>query len=98
MTTQHGVSGNELDGVFFTEASSIPGAEELGEIKVTVNGQNKDLRAVKSELARQVKSKGGNGLVAFKYGQRGNPWWKSLSGVMDAEHWYGTGRAVRFAK
>jgi hypothetical protein len=59
MTNRYGVSGNEVDGVFFTEASSIPGAEDLGELKVKINGQNKDLRAVKAELARRVKSKGG---------------------------------------
>ena len=94
MTTRGGVAGNEVDGVFFTEASSIPGAEELGELKVKINGQNKDLRAVKAELARRVKGKGGNALVAFTYGQRGNAWWQSF-GAVDAEHWYGNGRAVR---
>jgi N-glycosylase/DNA lyase len=94
VTTRGGVAGNEVDGVFFTEASSIPGAEDLGELKVKINGQNKDLRAVKTELARRVKSKGGNGLVAFTYGQRGNAWWQSF-GAVDAEHWYGNGRAVR---
>ena len=94
MTSRGGVGGSEVDGVFFTEASSIPGAEDLGELKVKINGQNKDLRAVKAELARRVKSKGGNGLVAFTYGQRGNAWWQSF-GAVDAEHWYGNGRAVR---
>src|SRR5687767_7674589 len=98
MITQHGVSGSEVDGVFFTEAASIPGAQDLGEVKVTVGGQNKDLRKVKSELARHVKNKGGNALVAFTYGQRGNPWWKSLFEFVDAEHWYGAGRAVRIPK
>jgi len=96
VTTRGGVAGNEVDGVFFTEARSIPGAEDLGELKVKINGQNKDLRAVKAELARRVKSKGGNGLVAFTYGQRGNAWWQSF-GAVDAEHWYGNGRAVRIA-
>jgi hypothetical protein len=90
---RHGVSGTETDGVFFTEASAIAGSRDLGEIKVTIGGQNKDLRHVKLELARRVKEKGGNGLVGFTYGQRGKKWWNSF-GVVDSEHWYGAGRAV----
>lgn len=98
MITHHGVSGTEVDGVFFTETSKIESAQELGEVTVTINGQNKDLRNVKRELARRVVSMGGNALVGFTYGQRGNPWWKSLVGSMDAEHWYGAGRAVLLRK
>jgi hypothetical protein len=88
-----GVTGSELDGVFFTEASSIDGARDLGEVKVKVGGQNKDIRAVKAELAKKVRGLNGNALVAFKYGQRGNSWWQSF-GVFDSEHWYGSGVAV----
>ena len=86
--------GSELDGVFFTEAGSIEGARELGEVKVEIGGQNKDIRVVKSELAKKVKALNGNALVAFKYGQQGNPWYKSITGLFDAEHWHGSGRAV----
>jgi hypothetical protein len=91
---RYGVMGSEADGIFFTEAQEIEGAKPIGEVKVKVDGQNKDLRDVKAALAREVRSKGGDGLVRFQYGQRGNPWWKS-SGFFDAEHWYGSGYAVR---
>jgi hypothetical protein len=40
-----------------------------------------------------VIAKGGNALVAFKDGQRGNSWFNSL-GWFDSEHWYGSGMAV----
>ncbi len=89
-----GVVGSELDGVFFTEAQSIAGARELGRVKVQIGGQNKDLRYVKSALAAQVRDRRGNALIRFTYGQRGNPWYRSLSGLLDAEHWYGEGVAV----
>lgn len=92
--TRHGVLGSETDGIFFTEASSVPGAQDLGPVEVKIGGQNKDLRDIKAALAREIRRRGGNGLVGFAYGQRGNPWWKSLSGLLDAEHWYGSGRAV----
>lgn len=90
---RYGVSGSEVDGVFFTEAASIEGARDLGEVKVKVGGQNKDIRAVKAELAKKVKSLNGSALVGFTYGQRGNSWFDSL-GWFDSEHWYGSGRAV----
>jgi hypothetical protein len=89
-----GVAGSEVDGVFFTEARSLAGAREIGPVRAEIGGQNKDLRHVKTALADEVRRRGGNGLVAFTYGQRGNPWWRSLSGFLDAEHWYGEGRAV----
>ncbi len=80
--------------MFFTEASSIDGARELGEIKVEIGGQNKDIRVVKAELAKKVKAMNGNALVGFTYGQKGNPWYRSITGLFDAEHWHGSGRAV----
>ncbi|HEX2765656.1 MAG TPA: hypothetical protein VHR55_03335 [Candidatus Limnocylindria bacterium] len=91
---RYGVIGTELDGVFFTEADRIEGARDLGEVKVQIPGQNKDIRAVKAELVKQVRALNGNALVAFKYGQQGNPWYKSLTGLFDHEHWHGSGRAV----
>ena len=91
---RYGVTGSETDGVFFTERQDIEGAKALGEVKVKLDGQNKDLSHVKIALANAVRAKGGDGLVRFEYGQRGNPWWKS-SGLFDAEHWYGSGYAVR---
>jgi len=85
--------GSELDGVFFTESPTLDGARDLGEVKVKVGGQNKDIRAVKAELAKKVRALNGNALVGFTYGQRGNSWFASF-GLVDSEHWYGSGRAV----
>jgi hypothetical protein len=90
---RYGVRGSEADGVFFTEAAAIEGARALGEVEIKIGGQNKDIRDVKRELARAVIAKGGNALVAFKDGQRGNSWFNSL-GWFDSEHWYGSGMAV----
>lgn len=92
---RYGVTWSETDGVFFTESKSVEGAKALGPIKVELGGQNKDLRLVKAALAEKVKQLGGDGLIAFEYGQRGNPWWRSLSGLLDAEHWYGSGQVVK---
>ena len=91
---RYDVMGSEQDGVFFTEAASIDRARDLGEVKVQLAGQNKDIRAVKAELATKVKALNGNALVSFKYGQQGNPWYKSITGLFDTEHWHGSGRAV----
>ncbi len=93
MISRYGVIGSEVDGVFFTEATSLPDTRDLGEVKAQLGGQNKDLRHLKVELARQVRTLGGNGLIGFTYGQRGNPWWGSF-GIVDSEHWHGSGHAV----
>jgi hypothetical protein len=93
LISRYGVHGSEFDTVFFTEAQAISGARDLGEVRVTVGGQNKDLRHVKARLAKEVLRLGGNALIQFAYGQRGNPWWQSF-GAVDSEHWYGSGRAV----
>lgn len=95
---RYGVTGSEAGGIFFTEAPAIEGASVLGSVTVSLDGQNKDLRAIKAALVKEVQRRGGDGLVEFKYGQRGNPWWKSLSGLLDAEHWYGSGIAVRLPR
>lgn len=97
-TARYGVMGSETEGIFFTEAAAIDGASSLGEVAVQINGQNKDLRDVKVALVKEVRKRGGDGLISFTYGQRGNPWWKSLSGYFDAEHWYGNGIAVRLPR
>lgn len=91
---RYNVVGSELDGVFFTEAPSIDGARDLGKVEVEIPGQNKDIRAVKAELAKKVRALNGNALVGFSYGQRSNPWYRSITGLFDAEHWHGSGRAV----
>lgn len=91
---RYGVMGSEADDIFFTESGTVEGARDLGPVEVKIDGQNKDLRDVKAELVKKVRKLGGNGLVGFEYGQQGNPWYRSLSGLLDAEHWYGRGRAV----
>ena len=91
---RHGVRGSEQDGVFFTESAAIEGARLLGQIRVKVGGQNKDIRDVKRALAKQVLAKGGNALAGFTYGQKGNSWWESL-GMFDSEHWYGAGTVLK---
>jgi hypothetical protein len=90
---RHGVRGSEYDGVFFTEAPAIEGARIIAPVNIKIGGQNKDIRDIKRELAKQVRSKGGNALVGFSYGQRGNPWYQSF-GLFDSEHWFGSGTAV----
>lgn len=35
-----------------------------------------------------------NALFSFSYGRRGHPWYRSLTGLFDAEHWHGSGRAA----
>lgn len=94
MLTRYGVTGSEVNGVFFTEAPGLVGARQLGEVRVEIGGQNKDIRAVKAALSEKVLALHGNALVGFKYGQKGNPWYRSLTGLFDAEHWYGSGTAV----
>jgi hypothetical protein len=83
---RHGVRGSEYEGVFFTEATSIDGANDLGTVNIKLRGQNKDLRHVKTELARKVRAKGGNGLIQFEYGQRNT--------FFGYDQWVGSGRAV----
>ncbi|MDQ3690914.1 MAG: hypothetical protein M3406_12960 [Chloroflexota bacterium] len=92
--SRYSVVGSELDGVFFTEAASIEGARDLGQVTVEIGGQNKDIRAVKAALAKKVHALSGNALVSFSYGQKSNPWYRSLTGLFDAEHWHGSGHAV----
>jgi hypothetical protein len=91
---RYGLLGSEVRGVFFTESTAIDGARQLGDVAVEIGGQNKDIGEVKLALAEKVQALGGNALVGFRYGQKGNPWYRSLSGLFDAEHWYGSGTAV----
>ena len=85
MIERFGVRGSEAEGVFFTEAESVVGAD-LGKVKVTCQGQNKNLNDVKRELARRVREMGGDVLVAFKYEQKTGFW---------GDSWHGSGRVIR---
>lgn len=66
---RYGVLGTEKDGVFFTEAV-IPNARPLGTVKASTDRQNATLDVVKANLASQVRAKGGNCLMEFKYAQK----------------------------
>jgi len=59
---------------------------DLGPVKITLGGQNNNVGVVKRALARKVRDKGGNVLVAFKYEQKTGFW---------GDSWHGSGRAVR---
>jgi hypothetical protein len=71
---RYGVLGTEVDGVFFTEASRIDGAQELGEVRATSNRQNTNLDQLKRDLANQVLVKGGDCVLGFGYAQKGTFW------------------------
>lgn len=94
MERRAGVVGTLQVGVFFTEAE-IPTAEDLGAVEIEISRQNANLAEVKDRMAEEVKRRGGDGLVRFKYGQRAHPWWQNFFLKWDSESWYGTGRAVR---
>ena len=80
-----GLRGTYHDGVFFTEAEA-PGARiEAKPVTAKIPGQNANLTQLKSLLAREVSRRGGNALVGFVYGQKGN-----LLG-WDASAWRGSG-------
>lgn len=76
--------------MFFTEASHVINARDLGAVSATIKDQNGSLTSVKIELARRVRAKGGDGLVGFTYGQKNTYW----SGV----HWHGSGSAVKLPR
>lgn len=85
MIERFGVRGSQAEGVFFTEAEHVAGTD-LGNVKITCQGQNKNLNDVKRELARRVQQKGGDVLVAFRYEQKTGFW---------GDSWHGSGRVVR---
>jgi hypothetical protein len=84
--------GNFFEGVFFTEAS--PNARLLGPVHVEISRQNSNLFEVKAQLAAQVRSRGGNALVNFRYGQRAHRGLKLLAFKWDTESWHGEGDAA----
>jgi hypothetical protein len=67
---RYGVRGHDFDGIFFTE-DSLESAVTLGMVQAVSNKQNTSLDALKSTMARDAKSKGGNVVSSFKYGQKG---------------------------
>ncbi len=86
----------EFDGVLFVEGQPA-GVQHLGSVEVKIGGlltqaQLKSLDAVKGRLADQVRGRGGNCLVDFKYGQRSR-FLASMFGLDDVS-WYGSGMAA----
>lgn len=85
------------DGVRFIEGVA-PNARLIGPIRVDIGGvirsaQLKNLDDVKRIMAAQAKSRGGNAIVEFRYGQRSVGFWASLF-QRDDVSWYGEGQIV----
>lgn len=93
MTSRAGVTGTEFGGVFFTEAGARDW-KRLGMVEVTISRQNANLTEVKAQMAEQVKRRGGNALVAFRYGQKAHALWQNILPMWDSESWYGSGEAA----
>lgn len=84
---------SELDGVVFIEEHP-PGSHIVCRAECRIHGlfsqaQLKNLNDVKRKLAREVKNKGGNCLINFKYGQKSSFWTTLIS--VDNVNWYGEG-------
>lgn len=91
MIEKFGRKGTEVDGIFFTEGE-IERASFLGQAKASSDRQNTSLDKLKSDLAAEVKAKGGNALDNFKYVQKATVF--SFSSV----RWEATGRIVRISE
>lgn len=85
--------GSKMDGVFLTEAPSLPDQKVVGPVTWDATGQNQDLRYVKAGLAKAARDLGANAIVKFEYGQRGST--GILGGLRDGEKWFGSGIAVK---
>lgn len=91
-----GMSGNEFDGIFFTESIPPVGVENLKLISVQKNRQNSNLTEIKLMMANEAKSVGANAICSFKYGQKAHKWWEQAFTLKwDSEIWFGEGLAVR---
>jgi hypothetical protein len=85
------------DGIAFVE-STPPKARRLATLKIEIGGvfshaQLKNLDDVKQLLAKQAKSKGGNAIIEFSYGQKSVGMFRSLVSLDDVV-WYGSGTAA----
>lgn len=95
MEERFGVKGTICDDIFFTEGS-IANSQQIEHIHVEISRQNSNLTEVKKELAKKVKSKGGNALCNFKYGQKKHQWWQLVfTFKWDTESWHGEGDVVK---
>jgi hypothetical protein len=79
--------------VFFAEAA-IPGATNVGKVKVEISRQNAHLGEVKAKIAAKAKQMGASAVQNFRYGQRAHKWWEqAFTFKWDSESWYGEGEA-----
>ena len=68
-----GCRGYLFQGVFFTEG--IPGsAKSIAQVETSSNVQNTNLDWLREKLASQVKARGGNALIGFRYVQKASIW------------------------
>jgi hypothetical protein len=88
---KYGRKGTELNGIFFTEGE-IANGTVLGQAKASSDRQNITLDKLKSDLAAEVKAKGGNALDNFKYVQKATVF--SFSSV----RWETTGRIIKISE
>jgi len=94
MEERAGVKGTTHEGVFFTE-STIGSTTVIKHVHVEISRQNATLAEVKTRLASEVRACGGDGLMAFKYGQKKHSGLELLAFKWDTESWHGEGDAIR---
>jgi len=84
---------SEYDGILFVEGHP-ENAKIICHVEAKLHGiftqpHLKTLDDVKKKIVGDVKSKGGNSLINFKYGQTSS-FWSTLIGI-DNICWYGSG-------
>ncbi len=86
----------EHNGIIFTEGK-FPG-EILGPVKSEISRQNALLSDLKTNLAREVKLKGGDALIDFTYGQAAHKGMRKFSPFKwDTESLKGNGIAIKLS-
>ena len=91
----YGVSGNEYQGVFFSELT-IPNAVIIEHIKVEISRQNSNLVEVKNKMVEKAKAIDGTAISGFRYGQRKHSFLELVfSFKWDTESWYGEGDVIK---
>lgn len=91
----------EYQGILFFE--DVPaGATLLEKIDTQIGGvfrsaQMASLNDIKGLMAAEARSKGGNAIVGFTYGQRSSGFWASIVSRDDVR-WYGSGRVAKIEK
>ena len=96
MEEKSGLKGTTFEDVFFSEEPAPHLALTGAKLAVEISRQNANLREVKSRLAAQVRTAGGNALVGFEYGQKSHSVMQQLFTFRwDSESWHGSGYAAR---